>query len=149
MSVRDHIKDNVVATLQGITIAAGYSFTMGEVTKKRYMWTDWGGNENWPKASLYPGSETHRHRIGFNIGDLFWDFGIRIFHKSDEAEDELESFQADIRTAMLETGSITRGGYAWDTCYVDTSESEDYFEEDRLHASIIMNFRIHYRESYG
>ena len=149
MSVRDDIKDNIVTTLQGITIAGGYTFTMGEVSKKRYMWADWGGNELYPKAALYPNNETSRARIGWNIFDHFWNFGIRLFHKSDDAMDELESYIGEVREALLESGSLTRGGYAWSTCYIGTEEAIDTFEEDRLHASIILNFQIRYREVYG
>lgn len=149
MSVRDDIKDNVVTTLQGITIAAGYSFDMGEVSKKRYQEADWGGNELWPKACLYPGNEVSRPRIGWNIYDHFWNFGIRFWYKGDTASDELNQMIGDVRFAMLRDGSITRGGFAWNTCYAGMDEEIDTFEKDRLHSSIVLNFTIHYREVYG
>ena len=149
MSVRKEIRDNIVTTLQGITVAAGYSFTMGEVTRKRYQWVDWGSNELWPKASIYSESEVSRPRIGWNIFDHFWSVGIRVFYKGDDADDYIDDILEEIRDAMLETGSITRGGYAYNTCYAGTSAPEDTFEESRHHCSIVMNFTIWYRESYG
>ena len=148
MSVRDNIKDNIVTTLQGITTGAGYSHTMAAVTKARYDWSDWGVNEEWPKACMYPGTEQSIPRIGYNIYDHRWTMPIRIFYKGDDAAEHIEQIVGDVRLAMLDGTTLTRGGYAWNTDYVGTDSTEDTFEEDARKASIILNFLIEYREYY-
>jgi hypothetical protein len=110
MSIRDDIKDNIVATMLSITPANGYSFTMREATKKRYQWADWGGNEQWPKASIYSSIEVSKARIGWNIYDYFWTVGIRIFYKGDDATEFIDDMMFDTKFTMLRDGSPTRGG---------------------------------------
>jgi len=148
MSSRKLITDNIVATLQGITILAGYSFDMGEVRRKRYQFADWGGNEKWPKTCIYSSSETSIPRIGWNIYDHNWSVGIRLFYKGDDADEAIDGFLYDVRDSMLRCSSLTRGNLAWNTCYTGTTEPEDTFEEDRHHCSTVLNFLIWYREIY-
>ena len=148
MSVRADITDNIVTTLEGITIAAGYTFDMGEVSKERHQWADWGANELWPKVSLSTGSELAIPRIGNNIYDFQWSLPIRVFYKGDDSGEVISDIMYDIRNALLRRNSLHRGGYAWNTCFKGSETLEDTFEEDRRAVAIEMNFMIEYREVY-
>ena len=115
MSQRTDIKNNIVTTLQGITVAAGFSMTVGEVSKQEKMWADWGGNERWPKICLFDGPETGVPRIGNNIYDYQHLVNLRLFHKGDDSDDVIDDLIQDVKKAMLDAPSIYRGFFAWNT----------------------------------
>lgn len=141
MSVRDDILENIVDTLSTLP-------DIHEARKDRLQWVDWGGNERWPKACIYTDAEDSRPRIGCNIYDHYWRIAIRVFYKGENAQEVVDGLLNDVRNAMLQSTSLTRGGHAIDTDYNGTAIIEDQFEESRNMASHILNFTVHYREVY-
>ena len=115
MSQRTDIKNNIVTTLQNITIANGFSMNVGEVSKREKVWADWGGNPTWPKICLMDGPETGVPRIGNNIYDYVHLVNLRLFDKGDDSDDVIDDLIQDVKKAMLDAPSLYRGFFAWNT----------------------------------
>lgn len=149
MSVRSNILANIVTTLQGITIAAGFSMDVGEVSAEEKMWADWAGNPDWPKICLFDGNEIGTPRIGCNIYDYHWLINIRLFHKGDDSRKVIDDLIADVKKAMLDAPSLYRGFFAWNTCFEGQSPVSDLFVDDRRECTTAITFKIEYREVYA
>jgi hypothetical protein len=113
MSTRGDILDNIVTTLQTITIAGGYNCDVGEVIRNDNAWSDWGGNDDWPKICLVDMEETSKPEMGYHVENYYWIIGIHLFSKGDNAREEIDDLMVDVRTAMF--ADLTRGGFAFNT----------------------------------
>lgn len=149
MSQRTDIKDNIVADMQNITIANGFSMNVGEVSKREKMWADWGGNENWPKICLFDGPETGIPRIGNNIYDFLPLINLRLFHKGDDSDDVIDDLIQDVKDAMLDFPAAYRGGFAWNTCFGGLGPVVTLQTEDTQSCTTAITFRIEYRRVFA
>jgi len=114
------IFDNVVTTLQGITLSAGYNQTVAKVERTRPL--------NDPNVATYPTltawiEDESREQSQINYTDHHQTLVVRGFTMSgDNPALALERLMADVERALAV--DITRGGYAIDTAAVGGVERE-------------------------
>ena len=113
MSTRGDILDNIVTTLQSITVIGGYNCDVAEVVRDDMAWSDWGGNELYPKICLVDMEETSKPEMGYHVENYYWQIGIHLFYKGDDARLTIDELMEDVRKAMFV--DLTRGGKAFNT----------------------------------
>ena len=145
MSDRSDIINNIITSLQGITIVGGYSIDVGQVTIEKQF-------QNLPEDGLFPKliiadqQESGRARIGNNIWDFFWVIDIRCIHKGDTSRDIIDELVDDVKDVMLNDINLYRGGTAWNTEFIQTSPCYDTFINDRAYCETVVSFSIQYRQ---
>jgi hypothetical protein len=138
-AIREQILVNIKTTLEGISIANGYSNNISSVQRWRQKGNDF---EATPFIILKTDTEQK-----FPYSDELYECDLRCFieigtiDQSDASETAMCSLLSDVEKALMI--DITRGGLASDTVIIGnmpfpTSENQDY-------CGIIVNIQIKYQ----
>ena len=143
-TVRERILANIKATLEGITIANGYSFDFTAETVQR--WSMHGNKlADLPAVIISPGNEEEKS-LPNNFEECVLSIYLDVFFVTEEndavpTDTYLNRLQGDMKKAILE--DHTRGGEAIDTDVLGTTPFET--TEGQPYAGIIMELGIRYR----
>ncbi len=143
-TVRERILVNIKTTLEGITIANGYSFDFTAETVQRWSMH---GNKlvDLPAVIISPGNEEEKS-LPNNFEECVLSVYLDVFFVTEEndavsTDTYLNRLQGDMKKAILQ--DHTRGGEAIDTDVLGTTPFET--TEGQPYAGIIMELGIRYR----
>jgi hypothetical protein len=143
-TVRERILANIKTTLEGITIANGYSFDFTAETVQRWSMH---GNKlvDLPAVIISPGNEEEKS-LPNNFEECVLSVYLDVFFVTEEndavsTDTYLNRLQGDMKKAILQ--DHTRGGEAIDTDVLGTTPFET--TEGQPYAGIIMELGIRYR----
>jgi len=143
-TVRERMLANIKTTLEGITIANGYSFDFTAETVQRWSMH---GNKlvDLPAVIISPGNEDEKS-LPNNFEECVLSVYLDVFFVTEEndavsTDTYLNRLQGDMKKAILQ--DHTRGGEAIDTDVLGTTPFET--TEGQPYAGIIMELGIRYR----
>jgi len=143
-TVRERMLANIKTTLEGITIANGYSFDFTAETVQRWSMH---GNKlvDLPAVIISPGNEEEKS-LPNNFEECVLSIYLDVFFVTEEndavsTDTYLNRLQGDMKKAILQ--DHTRGGEAIDTDVLGTTPFET--TEGQPYAGIIMELGIRYR----
>ena len=143
-TVRERILQNIKTTIEGVTIANGYTFDFTPETVQR--WSMHGNRMvNMPMVVISPGDEDESSSPN-PFEECLMSIFLDIFFVNNEddvipTDTYLNRLQGDIKKAILVDS--TRGGDAIDTDVLGTTPFET--TEAQPYAGIIIEVRIRYR----
>jgi len=139
-SIKEQIVDNIISTIEGVTVSAGYNQTLIYVTRQE---TKIFGNNSWPCAMVRIEADDvddtvtvgyYHHRMTVDV----------LAYTADNVDPQqaLSYLAGDIHKAMLV--DYTRGSLVIDT-RVDNIDY-DYAEEgEDPTGTVTISFNVHYR----
>lgn len=147
-SIRERILKNIVSTLKGITLLAGYQFDIGKVqrfslpgiitAKTPYILI----SENGETVTSWPVSVVE-NSLSFSV--IIFDNHVKDGDEDDTASDSiLDVYHVDINKALMV--DATRAGLAIETRYEGYEQIE--FEEGSIEISREIRFRVRYENDY-
>lgn len=138
--VIENIADNVLDTINGITIANGYNYNLSAVRKRRIDFED----EAWDDLScLILQTKVNELDSGYSTKEWEQFFEVFVFAQDPDDSDisidtKLNQIRSDIEKAIMT--DTTRGGFA-----IDTMIHGAVFDDDNGYSAVAVSFSVHYR----
>lgn len=145
-TVRDRIIENLVTALEGISIASGYDFNIGVVTRYRRAPEQLG---SLPAIVLQELNEAKEREP--NAGkQCELELGLEVWTETIENDDNSFAQRVNELIKNVEAAAeldTTRGGLAADTVVIG---NETYLSsESQAHGGVLLTVRISYRHALG
>ena len=139
-SIREKILKNIVTTLQGITVAAGYNNTVVTVSRQKKDVLE-ATPTKLPMLVIFPGSDEPTELFGDLLNRELFLTILAWIRSATDLEGKLESFIADVQKVMAVD-------YTRATLAIDTQEEETIYlhlEEDDKEGGASIAYTIKYR----